>query len=312
MNEIYVLVTMDVEPALPDDRPAAATGPRNYVESARFIEGYAAIAAGYGYPVSFLIHPEVTAEHRALFDRLEAEGACLGLHLHPWKFADGRWQAHFGGLTRDGQRAILEAATTMWSASMNRRPEWFRPGTFSANDNTMPVLAELGFRGGSISLPGRVYPDMCAVWAGAPFDPHFGHEAFRHLPGDLDFVNIPLSVDISRVENRDGNLFNWDLRPDWQAADYRAIADNIVGQVVERAPAVPVVQMVTHNDNDFGDPGDRVCGNYRRVLDEVTAAIRRRGMTPVGATFADVAERLHAAGRAERGFTYAHSTMLTG
>ena len=194
MKEIFVLVTMDVEKALPANRPASTTGPRNYEESAVFIEAYVQRAKSHGFPVSFMIHPEVTHEHKALFNQLEEDGACLGLHLHPWKFLDGRYKAHFGGLTRDEQRDILGEAIEMWSDAMIRKPLWFRPGTFSANDNTMPLLAELGFRGGSISLPGRVYPDMCAVWAGAPPDPHFGHAAFRHLPGELDFVNIPLSV----------------------------------------------------------------------------------------------------------------------
>ena len=312
MKEIYVLVTMDVEPALPGDRPDAATGPRNYEESALFIEAYADRAGSHGYPVTFLIHPEVTHEHAALFDRLEGDGACLGLHLHPWKFSGGRYKAHFGGLTRDQQRDILGDAIAMWSEGMNRRPPWFRPGTFSANDHTMPLLVELGFRGGSVSLPGRVYPDMCAVWAGAPPDPHFGHAAFRHLPGELDFVNIPLSVDMSRVETRNGNRFHWDLRPDWQAADYRRIADNIVGQVIARGPAVPVVQMVTHNDHDFTDLGDRVCRNFQTVLDEVKKACGRRGLVPVGATFAGVAEKLRAADKPETAFRYAHASMLRG
>lgn len=312
MRDLQILVTMDVEPALPEDRPDSATGPRDYEESARFIEGYAALAADYGYPVSLMIHPEVTAEHRDVFDRLEREGACLGLHLHPWKFAGGRFKAHFGGLTRAEQTEILTLAIDMWSAAMGRRPEWFRPGTFSANDNTLPVLEEMGFAGGSVSLPGRVYPDMCAIWAGTPPDPHFGHETFRQLAGEMAFVNVPLSVDLSRVEERDGNLFNWDLRPDWQAADYATIADNIVRQVAERDPVVPVVQMVTHNDNDFADPGDRVRRNFETVLREVTAASHRHGFRPVGGTFASVAGMMRDAGGQASGFRYAHASMLTG
>lgn len=312
MKEIFVLVTMDVEPALPKDRPAASTGPMNYADSARFIEGYSETAAGFGYPVSFMIHPEVTAEHRELFDQLEHEGACLGLHLHPWKFAEGRYKAHFGGLSRNEQVDILTEAADMWEGSMERRPIWFRPGTFSANDNTMPVLQELGFSGGSISLPGRVYPDMCAVWAGANPDPHFGHSAFRLLSGNMDFVNIPLSVDNSRVEARDGNLFNWDLRPDWQAADYHTIADNIVQQVIARDPDVRVVQMVTHNDNDFSNPNDRVANNFRTILTEVTEACHRHGYTPVGATFASVASALRSKVLQTSKFTYAHASMLNG
>jgi hypothetical protein len=312
MKEIYIVVTMDVEPALPIDRPNGSSGPLNYEDSERFILGYVAMAAKYGFPVSFMIHPEVASKHLSLFKKLEIEGACLGLHLHPWKFANGRYKAHFGGLTRQQQISILNEASDMWSAALKRRPLWFRPGTFSANDETLPVLEELGFAGGSISLPGRVYPDMCAIWAGAPFDPHFGHNTFRQLPGELSFVNIPLSVDMSGIENRDGNLFNWDLRPDWQSADYLTIADNIVGQVVKRNPAVPVVHMVTHNDNDFMDPNDRVAKNFSTVLNEVTEACQRRGLKPIGSTFSDVAERLRETGSQKQIFRHAHASMLNG
>lgn len=312
MRKMYILITMDVEPALPADRPAATTGPLNYRDSERFIRGYVRLAESYGYPVSFMIHPEVTHAHAAIFDELESRGACLGLHLHPWKFSDGHYKAHFGGLTAEQQYAIVSEATAMWLAGMGRRPLYFRPGTFSANDSTFRVLSDLGFRGGSVSLPGRVYPDMFAIWAGAPYDPHRGHAIFRQMPGELDFVNIPLSVDTSRQEERNGNLFHWDLRPDWNNANYRQIASNIVEQLMARRPLVPVVHMVTHNDNDFGDPNDRVARNFQSVLREVTDACHRAGVEPVGATFASVCDLVREGSRADTGFVYAHASMLTG
>lgn len=312
MRKIHVLISMDVEPALPADRPPASTGPLNYVDSERFIRAYTALAAAHGFPVSFMIHPEVTHEHAALFDELEAEGACLGLHLHPWKFSDGRYRAHFGGLSAQLQCAIVSEAVAMWQAGMGRRPTYFRPGTFSANDTTFGVLDALGFAGGSCSLPGRVYPEMNAIWAGAPYDPHRGHVTFRQVRGELDFVNIPLSVDASRQEVRDGNLFHWDLRPDWQSADYRVIATNIVAQTLARDPAVPVVHMVTHNDNDFSHPDDRVGRNFKTVLREIEDACHRAGAEPVGATFASVCDLVRERERPTRAFVYAHASMLTG
>ena len=311
-NPIYVLITMDVEPALPADRPAATTGPLNYADSERFIRAYWAMAAEYGYPVTFMIHPEVTLAHPGLMLELEQEGASLGLHIHPWKFSDGHYKAHFGGLRTAQQYAIVSEATAMWQAGLGKRPRFFRPGTFSCNDNTLPVLEELGFVGGSVSLPGRVYPDMNAVWAGAEPDPHRGHAVFRHLAGDLEFVNIPLSVDMSRTEDRDGRKFHWDLRPDWQSADYRLIASNIVTQVLARRPKVPVIHMVTHNDHDYTDPEDRVRRNFATVLREITDACQRAGATPVGATFASVATLVREAKKTTAPFVYAHASMLTG
>lgn len=313
MQKIRILVTMDVEPPLADAaRPDGASGPRNYEDSHRFIEGYADCAARHGWPVSFMIHPEVTHHHAELFDRLEREGACLGLHLHPWKFSDGHYRAHFGGLDPQGQVAILSEAVAVWNAGLGRRPLYFRPGTFSANDMTFGVLEYLGFRGGSVSIPGRVYPDLNAVWAGTEPDPHRANGVFRQLPGDLDFVNIPLSVDLESDEVRGTRRFCWDLRPDWVSADYRRIARNIVRQVLTRAPAVPVVHLVTHNDNDYSDPEDRVRGNLVSVLDEIRNACEAHEAEAVGATFSDVCDAVLASGDPGRGFVYADSTMLTG
>lgn len=311
---LHILITMDVEPPLAaGSRPEGASGPRDVAESARAIEGYVALAAARGLPVTMMVHPEVTHLHADLLRRLEAgAGACLGLHLHPWKFSDGRWQAHFGGLDATQQCAILSEAVAMWQAGLGRRPRYFRPGTFSANDSTFPVLAALGFRGGSVSIPGRVYPDLNAVWAGCVPDPHRGHRSFRQLAGDLDFVNIPLSVDLSSTERRGTRQFCWDLRPDWLQADYAAIARNIVGQVLARDPPVPVVHMVTHNDNDFSDPADRVCRNFATVLEAIEAACAAHGVAPEGATFADVCALVEAAGDGRRGFVAADATLLTG
>lgn len=313
MTKIQVLITMDVEPALGGDtRPEGASGPLSWEDSDRFIRGYHRRAAARGWPVSYMLHPETTAHHAALFLDLERQGACLGLHLHPWKFADGHYQAHFGGLAADMQTAIVSEAIAMWQANMGKRPRFFRPGTFSANDSTFGVLERLGFLGGSVSIPGRVYPDLNAVWAGAALDPHRANGVFRQVPGDLDFVNIPLSVDVSGLEDRGGRRFHWDLRPDWVQADYRSIARNIVAQVLQRNPAVPVVHVVTHNDNDYSDDADRVCRNFETVLDEIGAAIREAGAQAVGATFADVARLVHGAASGRKGFVFADSTMLTG
>jgi peptidoglycan/xylan/chitin deacetylase (PgdA/CDA1 family) len=313
MDKIYVLITMDVEPALSGAaRPDGASGPRDYAESDRFIRGYARRAGRYGFPVSYMLHPEVTAHHAPLFLELEADGACLGLHLHPWKFADGHYKAHFGGLSAEQQYAIVSEATAIWYSNMGKRPHYFRPGTFSANDSTFGVLDRLGFLGGSVSIPGRVYPDLTAVWAGAVLDPHRANGSFRQVPGELDFVNIPLSVDVSALEDLGGRKFHWDLRPDWLRADYARITRNILRQVRERAPEVPVIHMVTHNDNDYGDDEDRVCRNFETVLQEIRRACEESGVEPVGATYADIVGLIRGGVQRAPSFVFADSSMLTG
>ena len=102
---------------------------------------------------------------------------------------------------------MLSRAIEMWLKVFNVPPRYFRQGTLSANDSLFRVLADLGFRGSSVSLPGRVFPDKHAVWVGAPLDPHRGHPDFRLLEGPLEFANMPISVDTSQLNEKDGQQF---------------------------------------------------------------------------------------------------------
>lgn len=290
IDRIFVVITMDCEPPH-DGRVARASGPRSWADSERFVRGYTAIAKEHGFPVSFFLHPEVALDQAGLFHELERDGANIdGLHLHPWKYGDGRFRAHFGGLSADQQYAVVSEAAALYRHGMGRRPKYFRPGTFSANDNTYRVLVDLGFEGGSISAPERNFVDINAVWNGAPKDPHRAHPNFRQCRGDLPFANMPLTSDFSTPGMLNGREYFRDLRPDFddQEEGFRRIVDNVVGQVVGRAPAVPVINLVTHNDNDYGDPDNRVCRNLRVILREINEACRRAGVAAAGTTMDEV------------------------
>ncbi len=67
-------------------------------------------------------------------------------------------------------------------------------------------------------------------------------------------------------------------------------ADNIVEQLIARDPSVPTLSTITHNDNDFTNPDDRVCKNLCAALKAMTDACKSRGIEPVGATLADVCD----------------------
>ncbi len=91
-----------------------------------------------------------------------------------------------------------------------------------------------------------------------------------------------------------------DFRPDvdWPGqydVSYQTIATNIVAQVTERAPAVPVLNSITHNHYRFRDPSDVVTTRLRVMLDEMRNACRAAGLTPAGSTLKDVADAVLAA-----------------
>ncbi|NYT36271.1 hypothetical protein ERD78_05255 [Allopusillimonas soli] len=300
MKSIKVVITMDVEPTTATTHPTA-TGPANWELGERAVRGYAKIAASYGFPVTFFIHPEAALAQARMFDKLRSQGACLGLHIHAWKYSmwrhDGqRYMAHYGGLSENEQRMLLAEAGALWQEALGEWPQYFRPGTFSANDAIFRVLNDMGFRGGSCSAPGRMMPEMQAVWTGTEPDPHRAHASFRQLPGSLDFVNMPLSADFSvSLEGRIGRRMHPDPRPDtdWETqygVSYESIAKNIVNQVMDRAPSVPVINVVSHNHYDYCEPTDATCGRLNRSLAAIIAACESAGIKPIGATLSDVVD----------------------
>ena len=300
MKEINILLTMDCEPTLATTH-ALATGPRDWAHSERAVRGYFNIGRRYGFPASYFVHPETVLGQPSVFADLQSQGARLGLHMHPWKYSMWRFEqkrflANYGGLTADEQRACLAESSALWREAMGYQPLYFRPGSFSANDAIFKVLTELGFRGGSCSVPGRVWADVQTVWSGAEPDPHRADGEFRQVRGNLEFANVPVSVDFSStVTGAKGRTMHPDLRPDtdWpgkHGLSYQTIATNIVAQTVARAPQVPVIVIISHNHYEYSDDGNAVTRRLVASLDAVCAACKAVGVKPVGKTLAQVVD----------------------
>ncbi len=300
MNEIKVAITMDCEPTTQTSH-GSATGPKTFAVSERAIRGYFEIARSYGFPVTYFVHPETILIQADLFKELQANGCGVGLHMHPWKYALWRhngqkFKAHFGELSEQNQIALLSEASALWHQAMGEAPRLFRPGTFSANDSTFRVLEGLGFSGGSISAPGRIFREIKSVWVGAEPDPHRAHANFRLVPGDLKFANMPLSADFSTwLTTPNGRKRHPDFRPDidWvekYGISYQTIANNITQQILERAPSVPVINSISHNHFDYSDPSDPACQRFKGMLDEIAKACDRAKLKTVGSTVSDVVD----------------------
>lgn len=125
---------MDCEPTTATSHPAAS-GP-GHPESRRECGprscGYVEIGAEYGLPVTFFVHPEAADSQGEMFRELKRKRACLGLHMHPWKYS--LW-CHSGrrylaaGLSPTEQKEILAESSGIWAKSIGHRPE---SGTGSA------------------------------------------------------------------------------------------------------------------------------------------------------------------------------------
>lgn len=298
MLEVGVLLTMDVEPTTATTH-SSATGPADWDFGELAVRGYWDRGMQRGYPVTFFVHPEAAVAQADLFRSLRDKGACLGLHMHPWKyslwrFAGERFLAHFGCLSENEQRELLSDASSVWTEAIGSQPLYFRPGTFSANDAIFRVLQELGYEGGSCSAPGREMPEMRAIWCGAEPDPHRAHDQFRSVRGELDFVNVPLAMDFSKLlTGRNGRKMYADLRPDidWPeqyGVEWKSIASNILRQIKERGPCAPIVSVITHNQYDYTNSADPATVRLALMLDALAQAAEEEEVRLVGRTLEEM------------------------
>ena len=296
-NKVLIIFTMDVE--LPTTSIGKVSGPKSYKEGEISAGNYVKAISEYGYSPTFFIHPELAQVQGSYFRKLKANGACLGLHLHSTKFSKKKYSCEMGGLSENEQRNILRMAIDMFQKHLGFKPEIFRPGAFSANDNTFKVLSELGFKGGSVSIPGRIWSKRHCVWSGSILYPHLASANFRQLNGDIPFVEIPLSVDYTQglQLNHQGYWHYHDLRPGQKYIkkgaseksyvpldDYKLILRNIVNQLIADDPPLKTIVVDTHNDLEFLDMSKDSAQQLHTILECIKSELEKHGLSPVNAT----------------------------
>ncbi|MCK5804426.1 MAG: hypothetical protein KAI66_16430 [Lentisphaeria bacterium] len=197
--------------------------------------------------------------------------------------------------------------TEMFETDMGFRPTLFRPGCFSASDATYGIQAELGFAGGGVSIPGRIWPERFCVWSRAYPYAHFAHEAFRQIEGELPFVDIPLSVDLTGPlrYNPVGFQHYPDLCPGGVYAEEEEVEydrcellHNILRRMAADDPPVKTLVVDVHNDRDFSDEGSQAAGHLQVLLERLKPECDELGWELVPSTYAKVVgdfEEMHAA-----------------
>jgi hypothetical protein len=152
---------------------------------------------------------------------------------------------------------------------MGRPPLSFTPGYGSANDHTFPALEVVGLKQGLVSIPTRDLPQCACVWGSSPLGCHYPHRYNRCLTGDVDFVNVPLTLD---PESRMwGGRHPQDLRVELVDAKnhYYTIEKSVKRQLAGDEP-VKYLKAATHNIFDFLEKS-----NFRReTLLGIIAAVR--------------------------------------
>lgn len=299
-HPIHILFTMDVEPATD---AVGHSGPVSDEAGRQAVRDYCAVLEPWGYRATFFVHPEMASADPAFFRDLALEGHSLGLHVHTTKFALDPQPCELGGLSSDEQRRILTLAADQFADALGFRPQLFRPGCFSANDATYEILVELGFAGGGVSIPGRIWSDRFCIWSGAHPYVHFAHETFRQLEGTLPFVEVPLSVDLSGpLEwNPIGFHHYADLRPggmysaaDEVERDRQVLLESILRRTVLDNPPLKTLVVDVHNDRDFISDNSSAARHLRTVLEQIKPRCHALGLEPIASTYGLVVDQMGA------------------
>lgn len=269
-RRLFVTFTMDCE-RVQVHGSYGLEGPVTWEMSERAITGFAEVLLARGFAGTFFIVPETARKHTSLFLDLEEKGFELGMHYHPQLYRVSGYSDFLGGYCYEEQLRLLGEARDDWAQAFGRLPESFRPGNFSANDCTFRALYELGLRQGSVSAPEREITFYRAVWRGAPMYPHHVHPNFRLLEGDLDFYEVPVTVDPDPARRVWEGTSAFELRIELaQASDHFLTIDRRIGEMIAGNVPVKALVSITHNMFDYADGGDE----RRKTLEAVTGYVR--------------------------------------
>jgi len=253
----------------------------------RAIRGLGEILADTGMKVTFVVIPGDIQVHAPVYRELEARGHEVGLHIHP---AEQGYEEFFGVYGFEDQIEILREGMEVFAQRMGREPECFTPGYFSANDHTFPALEAAGLRHGLVSCPTRNLPQCACVWGNSPLQVHYPHRHNRCLTGDVDFVDVPVTID---PESRMwGGAHPQDLRVELvDAKNHYYTIEKAVKRQVQAGDAVPVkhLKIITHNIFDYADEGDFRRETLLGIIDGARRICEAQEARLVPATTADIA-----------------------
>lgn len=259
---------------------------RNPALGERAILGLGDVLAETGTKGTFLVIPGDTDAHAKIYQDLEKAGHEVGLHYHPW--IEGRSE-FLGCEGPDAQRELLSEAIDRHAQAMGRRPYAFCPGYGSANDFTYGILEELGFTHGLVSFPTRDLPQCACVWGNSPLDPHYPHRYNKSLEGDVNFVDLPVTLDPqSRMW---GGAHPQDLRVELVDAKnhFYTINKSVQRQVMAETPLLQI-RAVTHNVFEFSDRANFRRETYVGIVEAAKRIAEREGFAFQAVTMERLAE----------------------
>lgn len=189
------------------------------------------------------------------------------------------------------QKTEIATATELTTARFGSKPHYFRAPNFSANEQTLLALRDLGYRADSSVLPGRLVRKF-RVWTlldqrDAPLAPYYPDGNALVRPGAFPLLEVPVTPSVKEPGSPLGlGLLN-DLGPDvaarevvesaapyvvflchsWEMVDWNAAAP--VVPWVRRAASADLVQVARFVEA-LGDAAfvnmEQICARETRMI----------------------------------------------
>lgn len=242
---LYIAFTMDCERSV-GEFPNELGGPDSWDQSEKAIYGFSERLLGSGIPPTLFLTPECAQRQGEVFRELSKRGVEMGLHIHPQTMGNGQYSKYLGQYDYQDQKEIIGEGSRIFQEAIGKTPKSFRPGNFSADDNTFPVLHSLEFEQGSVSDPGREVPCFAAEWKDTSRNPHWTNEENRLEAGALPLLEVPVTTDPSKHHP---NGFPYELRIEHGEFEvwHLPIVNRALREMEDRSADFQCLCLFTHN-----------------------------------------------------------------
>ncbi len=154
-----------------------------------FVEVMSEVGVRQG--ATLFIDPGTARRQGFLFRQMADAGIETALHLNGWRYSKMKSPGWLGSLSYAEQREAIRMAKSDLEDSLGRSCLGYRACRASANDETFPILEELGFQWSSTSAAGSYQPEAFACWPGGWPYPYHPSPANKLIPGTLRVYEMP-------------------------------------------------------------------------------------------------------------------------
>ncbi|MHB0937096.1 MAG: polysaccharide deacetylase family protein [Armatimonadota bacterium] len=282
----------------PERRPFFG-GPKSWDAAEASVRGFAEQMTGLGLAAgtSLCVYPDVARHQQALYREMAAAGVEVALHLNGLRYSRlqgdrGKW---LGEMSEDEQREALRTAKADLEDTLGRPVLGYRACYGSANNDTLRLCDEVGFRWASNSS-NRYRPEFAANWSGSwPFA-HHASAVSNLIPGTLRLFEIPVTVGMT-VYYDESIRQPLDLRvetPPERLGEgrqkLRAVIEENIIEMDRRAVPLRAIIGVSHNTNPFGAPATHQAQNLDWTVRHARELAAEHGLEFVPASFLQMTE----------------------